>query len=162
MNKKTMKQIEKSDEHFMQVYYALGGLLDEDITAKKILQLYEVDYTDPTNYIYLIYGTTQFIDIKNYKIDGEWKYKEILELYRREYHQKQIIAPSSNITSIGIYPFMIICELSGNKLTSFPKQPKMKECYLDGNNLTSFNVQPKLKKWGLTDNLFETSPPYMT
>ena len=105
--------------------------------AKKLLSVYQVDYTDPTNFIY-VYNHENINDFKHDIIGFD--FKKIFKLYLKTYNLEKINYQSKGITSFPIQPKMNYCNLNGNQLTDFPIQPKMTNCYLEGNQLTIINV----------------------
>ena len=88
---------------------------------KAILELYKVDYTDPTNFIYVINNKK----IDDYKIvNGNWNYNGLLKLYMKFFNKKNIEC-EEDITSFPIYPNMTHFDVRDNQLTSFPIQPNI-------------------------------------
>lgn len=55
--------------------------------SKHLLEVYQVDYTDSSNFIY-IYNKVNMIDYKD--IDNKWKYQSLLKLYMKHYNQHEI------------------------------------------------------------------------
>ena len=101
--------------------------------AKHFLDLYKVDYKDPTNFIY-VYNDK---DINDYKINDNYKLGSIFKLYMKNYYDKKIKCEYLDITSFPIYPNMEVFKGIKNKLTTFPIQPKME--YFYGHN-NQFNL----------------------
>ena len=105
--------------------------------SKHFLKVYQVDYKDPSNFIYLYNN----VKIEDYKEFGKWEYHSLLELYLKNY-KNLIIKCSKNITSFP--PKMINFSGYDNQLTSFPIQPEMEDFHGVNNRLTSFPIQPKM------------------
>lgn len=126
--------------------------------AKHFLNKYKIDYTDPTNFIY-VYNK---VKINNYKrADGSWKFGSIFRLYLQTYNLETIICDNLGITSFPIYPNMSKFRGINNGLTSFPVQPNMEKFIGFNNQLTSFPVQPKMRLFSGLNNR-STSPPRST
>ena len=133
---------------------------NKEYICKKFLEKYSVDYSDPTNFIY-IYNK---VNISDYKLEGTFNYLKILKLYMKNFYCKKIICNSMGISSFPIYPKMVHFDGSNNSLTSFPVQPKMKFFKGENNKLRSFPVQPKMKFFEGNSNQLTTFPvqPNMT
>ena len=134
--------------------------------CKHLLNMYKVNYTDPTNFIYIYNNTNQ----NKYKINDNWKYSSLFKLYMKQYYSKKINLnfdedsdsdsdeEQSKITSIPNYPnlqkldctnhllknlpnLMVnlrILKCSNNKLTSIPSTlVNLKTLDCDNNKLTS-------------------------
>ena len=122
--------------------------------AKHFLNLYKVDYKDPTNFIYVMDRK----DINDYKNGERYKYGSILKLYMKHYYKHKIRCNNKNITSFPIYPNMETCEINNNQLRTFPIQPVMIYCYINNNNLTTFPIQPIMKACKIDHNNLTTFP----
>ena len=134
---------------------------NESVIARHFLNKYQVDYSDPTNFIY-IYNN---VKINNYRDDNNrWDYVKIYKLYMKQFNKTKIEISNNVISSFPIYPKMIEIEISDNLLTSFPIQPEMKEFMGSVNELTSFPVQPKMKYCDVEGNQLKSFPiqPKMT
>ena len=126
--------------------------------AKYYLDKYEVNYTDPGNFIYKYHKT----GINNFK-DWEtckWNYPGLFRLYMKMFNESIIdcMNKNMNITSFPIYPNMIEFYGENNKLTSFPTQPKMVKFYGRDNKLTSFPIQPKMELFSGNNNQLTSFP----
>ena len=108
--------------------------------AKEILNKYQVDYLDPSNFIYV----ANKVKFDDYFKNGEYDFVRILELYMKFYDSTIIDCSELGITSFPVYPNMVYFYGDENQLTSFPVQPKMTHFRGDENQLTSFPVQPKM------------------
>ena len=109
------------------------------------LKLYDVEYTDPTNFIYIM-NNKQMEDYVTL-IGDNWDYNGLLELYNEFFNQREIKCQNKGITSFPVYPNMKYFYGAGNRLTSFPTQPNMVYFSGDNNELTSFPIQPKMKEF---------------
>lgn len=112
-----------------------------EMISKNILNKFKVNYTDPTNFIYVMNKK----NIDDYRQNGQWKYKSLFKLYMTHYYKKEINCSNLGITSFPIYPNMKVFYGQNNLLTNFPVQPEMK--VFDGRNnpLKDFPIQPKMK-----------------
>jgi hypothetical protein len=108
--------------------------------SKHFLNKFHVNYTDPTNFIYLQNKTT----IERYYTNNVWNYPSLFKLYMKHYYSKNINCKNLKITSFPVYPNMTHFNGSNNQLTSFPIQPNMTVFYGQFNQLTSFPIQPKM------------------
>lgn len=169
MNFEDLEKFCSEDENFVNFCSK-----NKDSIAKMFLNKYKVEYTDPTNYIYLA-NNAKMDDYKN--SDGTWEFGLLLTLYAKSYSKKHI-SYTDGMTSFPIYPNMINFHGPDNDLKNFPVQPKMTECEISHNmNLKSFPVQPNMRifsgeECGLTNfpiqpkmthfygdyNLFKTFP----
>ncbi len=127
---------------------------------KSKLIKYKVNYTDPTNFIYVANKQK----LENFYKNSSWKYNEIQDLYMKYFEEKEIIFINCSITSFPIYPNMTYCNLQNNKLTTFPIQPKMTGCNLQNNKITTFPTHPEMTGCNLQNNKLTTFPvqPKMT
>lgn len=114
---------------------------------------HEVDFQDPTNFIYVANN----VKIKDYKRNGVWLYKEIKKLYMKHYNKKTIKV-EKKITSFPIYPNMLDFYARNNNLTTFPVQPKMSTFYGHDNKLKSFPTQPEMEVFFGNDNQLTNFP----
>jgi hypothetical protein len=78
--------------------------------AKCELDRYQVDYKDPTNFIYA-YNRKEIPFTKN----GDYDLIEILKIYMLQFNTKEIQFCECEITSFPVYPNMTYCTL-GPKL----------------------------------------------
>jgi hypothetical protein len=124
------------------------------IIAKNFLNKYQVDYTDPNNFIYIFNNA----NIKDYKDNNRWNLGSIFKLYMKAYSYKEIICDNMGITSFPIYPNMKKFNGFNNKLTSFPVQPNMIDFFGSNNKLTSFPVQPKMEYFEAYNNNLTSFP----
>jgi len=124
------------------------------IIAKNFLNKYQVDYTDPNNFIYIFNNA----NIKDYKDNNRWNLGSIFKLYMKAYSYKEIICDNMGITSFPIYPNMKKFSGVNNKLTSFPVQPNMIDFFGSNNKLTSFPVQPKMEYFNALNNKLTSIP----
>ena len=149
--------------------------------SKKLLDIFQVDYTDPSNFIYIESGK-KINDYGPKDDNREYNYKGILKIYMKYYYETEIKLHYDNITSFPIYPNMIkfygIGKLTSfpiqpkmklfqgwyNQLTSFPIQPMMEEFIGNRNQLTSFPIQPNMKRFRGDNNQLTSFPiqPKMT
>lgn len=81
--------------------------------AKRLLDIYQVNYHDPTNYIYIVNKSPQ----TEYFNQGVWNYTRLFKLYYRHFNDRWIYCKGLSITSIPIYPNMIHLRASNNNLT---------------------------------------------
>jgi hypothetical protein len=126
-----------------------------NVNYKELLEKYQVDYTDPNNFIYKNHEK----NIDEYKnADGTWNYTSIYELYYKVFNEKIIVCESLGITSMPVYPNMEEFGGENNELTSFPIQPNMKLFVGDKNRLTSFPVQPKMVQFHGDNNQLTSFP----
>ena len=117
--------------------------------SKIILSVYEVDYNDKNNFIYIA-NEVEWVK--------ERSYKEIYKLYYNFYNSKFIIYEKKGITSFPKYPKMVYCNLRGNKLKRFPIQESMISVLITCNDLESFPVQPNMVSFsGSYNNISEFS-----
>jgi len=121
---------------------------NSNIISKYILDKLQVDYTDPTNFIYVANKT----NIDSYRENKNWKYKSLFKLYMKYYYKEYINCDYLRITSFPIYPHMKGFYGNSTKLTSFPVQPEMIEFYGD-NIIKDLSVQPKMKYYN-TDKFY--------
>ena len=131
----TLQQFCKSNKEFRQICR-----LNKNSICKYLLEIYKVDYTDPTNFIYIINNKT----IDDFKDKKKYKFSSIFKLYMKSYFKTEINCGEMNITSFPIYPNMIIFNGRRNQLTTFPIQPKMTYFYGNDNQLITFPVQPNM------------------
>ena len=130
------------------------------------LELYNVDYTDPTNFIYIMNNKKKSEYYKN----EEWNYDGLLKLYMKYFYETEIkldyysSSMTRQITSFPIYPNMTYFFGVDTKLTSFPVQPKMMVFRGYDNQLTSFPIQPKMYEFRGGNNKLSSFPiqPEMT
>jgi hypothetical protein len=108
--------------------------------SKHFLKKYQVEYTDPNNFIYKYNDKS----IDNYRTNDKWDYKKLLKLYMLNYDVKIIRCESKEITSFPIQPNMTWFIGRNNQLTSFPIQPNMTSFDGRRNQLTNFPIQPKM------------------
>lgn len=94
--------------------------------CQRLIRIYEVDYKDPTNFIYVMNGVTRRTVIKKGKVD----YCRALHLYANFFYEKVIVCSNKNISSIPLYPNVqkLVCD--GNKLKTLP-EGMTKLVYLD-------------------------------
>ena len=97
---------------------------DKELQARITLERYQVDYEDPTNFIYL-YNKVNISDYKNIT----WKYSKIVELYFLCFNEEKINCRNLGITSFPIYPNMTHFYGEYNNLELFPVQSKMEIFY---------------------------------
>ena len=124
---------------------------------KHLLDINNVEYTIPTNFIY-IYSN---IPITTFIKDGTFNLYAIYKLYSRLNKLTSISIRNTDISSIPILHNITYCNLSFNKLTNFPPQPSLVECIIMSNSLVSFSIQPSLVKCNLDVNSlvhFHTQP----
>ena len=133
---------------------------NKEYIFKKFLEKYQVEYSDPTNFIY-VYNK---VSIENYVVEEKFKYQGILDLYMKNFYLKDILYSGTNMTTFPIYPNMTHFFGERNKLTSFPVQPNMLYFNGDFNQLTSFPVQPNMTHFNGRDNklTFFNIQPNMT
>ena len=84
------------------------------VDYKEYLNKYQVDYTDPTNFIYV----SLKVKMNEFK-DINWDNQRILQLYMKHYDEHCIMCDGLNITSFPIYPNMTEFYGDNNQLTSF-------------------------------------------
>ena len=112
---------------------------NEIYKAKCELDKYQVDYKDPTNFIYIYNERSTPLNPQ-----GDYDLIEILKIYKLQFNIKKIHCNYKAITSFPAYPVMTECIINRNKLTSFPIQPMMTYCEISRNKLTRFPVQPMM------------------
>jgi len=130
-------------------------LENKSVISKHLLSIYQVNYKDPSNFIY-IYNKVSIQDYKDQ--DNKWNYPSLLKLYLKNYNIDKINCEQKNITSFPIYPNMTTFYGNNNKLTSFPIQPKMTHFYGYSNKLTTFPIQPEMKTFYGNDNQLTSFP----
>ena len=113
---------------------------------KYFLKKYNVDYHDPSNFIYKINN----VNISNY-INDTIDYNGIFLLYYNYYNELYISCLHLRITSIPIYPHLEHLNCNHNDLTSLPHFPSLYNLTCDNNKLTIINSYPKLI-WLSCDN----------
>jgi hypothetical protein len=79
---------------------------NETYKAKCELSRYQVDYKDPTNFIY-IYNEREI----PFTPKGEYDLIEILKIYMLQFDMKEIKYTYRGITSFPVYPTMIKCHI---------------------------------------------------
>jgi hypothetical protein len=122
--------------------------------AKCELYRYQVDYKDPTNFIY-IYNKKEI----PFTAQGDHDLIEILKIYMLQFNMEKITCMYAGITSFPVYPKMTECDISNNELTSFPVQPVMTFCDISNNELTSFNIQPVMTYCDIDNEVFLENQP---
>jgi len=122
--------------------------------SKNFLNKYQVDYTDPNNFIYVFNN----VNIKDYKNNNRWNLGSIFKLYMKTYSHTSINCDNMGITSFPIYPNMKNFSGSNNKLTTFPVQPNMIDFLGNNNKLTTFPIQPKMEYFEGSNNNLTTFP----
>ena len=143
--------------------------------AKKMIEIYKIDYKDPNNFIYLMND----VSIDKCKIKNDFDYKKIMRLYLNYYNKDEIDCDRNFISSIPIYPNvkklycgfgqlkqlhenpnLEVLSCNNNLLTSLPKYPKL--IYLDcaNNELTSLPEYPNLENLSCSDNKLTSLPKY--
>jgi hypothetical protein len=160
INVEVLKKIKNIDDlrNFCLINKRNHKLCKDNFTliSKNLLKYYQVDYTDPTNLIY-VYNEKHIDDYKSnddYSKNDKYDYKSIFKLYMKLYNLDNIKIKDSEITSVPILPNMIYFDGENNNLVSFPIQPKMKIFNGSSNKLTSFPIQPKMKEfWGKNNQL---------
>ncbi len=133
---------------------------------KSKLIKYQVDYMDPTNFIYVVNNQK----LENFYKNGLWDYNKIYDLYMKYFYEKTVRYVSNSgsrpvkITSFPVQPKMTNCYIENNNLTTFPVQPEMTFCSIQNNNLTTFPVQPKMTSCYIENNKLTNFPvqPKMT
>lgn len=120
--------------------------------SKYLLKLYKVDFTDPSNYIYVHNNVT----IDDYKSHSGWLYNKLWLLYLKDYYKDDIICDNEGITSFPIYPNMESFFGEGNKLNRFYTQPNMIEFWGEHNLISKFDIQPQMQKFHGDYNEIET------
>jgi hypothetical protein len=133
---------------------------NKELICKYLLNKFQVKYTDPKNFIYIINRK----NLKDYKINDQFKYASLFKLYMKYYYENQIDCENLNITSFPIYPNMTNFNGYDNALTSFPIQPNMTNFNGYDNALTSFPIQPNMTNFNGYDNALTSFPiqPNMT
>lgn len=121
--------------------------------SKYFLERYHVDYTDPTNFIYVM--NDKIID--DYRVKDLWDYISLFKLYIKLFNDTEIRCENKGITSFPIYPNMTILYGRSNQLTSFPI-PKMTHFYGNNNQLTSFPIQPNTIDFRVEKNQLTSFP----
>ena len=125
-----------------------------NVIAKYYLDKYEVNYTDPGNFIYKYNNT----NINNFKNETGWNYSGLFRLYMKMFNEYRIRCNNMNITSFPIYPNMIEFYGDNNKLKTFPIQPKMEIFSGDNNQLTTFPIQPEMIFFNAVNNHLSSFP----
>lgn len=125
--------------------------------AKRLIDIYQINYEDPGNFIYIMNNTT--IDTcKN--TDDSYNYKKIFRLYLNYYDQEEIYCLNKQITSIPIYPKLKDLTCSYNELTELPNMPNLIELNCDSNKITKLKIYNKLQIIFCRDNLLTEIPLY--
>jgi hypothetical protein len=127
---------------------------NDNFISKHLLNIYQVDYKDSTNFIYVYNNKNQ----DEYQENGKWKFTSLLRLYMKTFYKKKIDVNDKGITSIPILPNMEEFFGNNNKLTEFPVQPKMILFVGNNNLLTTFPVQPNLRYFFAYNNRLTTFP----
>lgn len=127
------------------------------IVSKELIELYSIDYKDPTNFIYIA-NKVSIETIKMKCNEEKYDYNGILDLYYKFFRDEKIVCRSAGITSFPIYPHMRYCDLSYNNLELFPVQYNMVYCELNNNNLTTFPVQKNLEELHIRNNNLKSFP----
>ena len=108
--------------------------------SKIFLDKYQVDYKDPSNFIFRFNKVNQ----NDYKNENGWKFESLFKLYMKTFKIISIQCEEMEITSCPILPNMVEFLGHNNLLTSFPIQPKMTHFRGNNNQLTSFLIQPEM------------------
>ena len=122
------------------------------LVSKYLLRLYKVDYSDPTNYIYVHNN----VNIDEYKSKTGWLYSKIWLLYFKDYYKDEIICDNEGITTFPIYPNMKSFFGEKNKINRFYTQPNMIEFWGERNNISKFDIQPNMEEFHGDYNEIET------
>ena len=96
-------------------------IANKESIAKQMLKTMQVDYQDPTIFIYVMNKK----NANDYKQEDTWNYTGIFKLYYRFYNEKAIDLLDNLITSFPIMPKLERLECNSNQLTSIPIMPKL-------------------------------------
>ncbi|NBP02713.1 MAG: hypothetical protein EBU90_21855 [Proteobacteria bacterium] len=117
------------------------------------IEKYKIEYTDPTNFIYVMNNVT--IDsVKN--PDGSFKLAEVYRLYTAFYDKLVINCADLGIGSIPIYPNVVELICAMNNIKELHSYPNLKHLIAYENHITKIGDCPKLEDLNVTDNWFVT------
>ena len=122
--------------------------------VKAFLKKYQVDYQDPTNFIYFDSKTNTFIP----KPDDLQK---VFDLYLVHYTKTNIEIEGKNITSIPVFPNLKELRCQNNKLTQIPTMPFLQILNCRNNQLTQIEVMSKLVELNCAYNKLTTLPIFI-
>lgn len=132
-------------------------ILHADKIAKYYIKKYQIDYTDPNNFIYKMNSTP----IERCKYDnGEYNYKKIISLYLPYYNQREINCSAQNISSIPIYPKLEILNCSLNDLETLPEYPILIKLDCSLNEISKLPDYPFLEELNCSSNDLISLPKY--
>lgn len=120
---------------FFLAYASLVDYKYREAVSKRILQIYEVDYKDASNFIY---------KYNNVKYDSNKSFYAIFTLYMRQFDKIEIRCYYRNITSLPSYPNLKILQCSGNELTTLPYYPNLQEICCNNNNFNNMLYYPNI------------------
>jgi len=127
----------------------------KQIIFKTMFNKYQIDYKDPTNFIYVM----NKINMNKVKtIIKSNDFKTIFKLYLKFYQEQSINCAWANITSIPIYPRLKLLECNNNQITTLPVMPKLETLNCDNNQITTLPVMPKLITLSCDNNQITTLP----
>lgn len=125
--------------------------------AKQLIDVYQINYQDPTNFIYIMNNESMDSCKKN---DNSFNYKKILRLYLNFYNKEEIYCPNKRITSIPIYPKLKDLTCHNNELTELPEMPNLIELNCDSNEIMELKIYNKLEILFCRDNQLTKIPNY--
>src|SRR2546422_776480 len=120
--------------------------------SKYFLNKYQVDYNDPTNFIYVY----KKLNINDYSND----YLKILQLYFSYTGMKKIECYNKKITSIPAFPNLQELHCILNQITTLPKYPNLKKLNCKYNQITTLPKYPKLRVLNCNENKITTLQEY--
>lgn len=103
----------------------------KEYICKLLLQAMNVDYKDPSNYIYIMYE-------EDHKLDRS--YYDLLRIYSKSNNKIDINCSSLGITSIPKLPKLKELCVCDNKLTSIKINSDLEVLCCSGNELTSISI----------------------
>lgn len=126
--------------------------------AKRMIDIYNIDYKDPCNFIYIMNNIS--IDECKYK-NGEFNYKKIVRLYLVFYNDYVIDCVYREITSIPIYPKLETLLCNYNEIKELPELPNLIELHCDHNEISHLkDIYQNLEILFCRNNLLKNIPNY--
>ncbi|NBU34483.1 hypothetical protein EB118_18645 [bacterium] len=122
------------------------------------LQKWKIEYTDPTNFIYIM-NDTSIESVKN--PDESYDFEKIYSLYMKFNSMREIFCTNKSITSIPIYPNVLKLYCHNNRLKEIHGYPNLQTLVCFDNQITSISPEcPKLREIDTSRNLLTEIPEY--
>uniref|UniRef100_A0A6C0DVP9 Leucine-rich repeat protein n=1 Tax=viral metagenome TaxID=1070528 RepID=A0A6C0DVP9_9ZZZZ len=129
----------------------------ERLISKRIVD-YNIEYTDPNNFIYHMNKKSMYSIIKK---DGTHNIYSVYNLYMNFYNNKIIDCKSKSIKGkLPYYPKLEILDCTSNQITELPSYPVIREIKCNDNLLTEIGNYPILEVLNCNNNRLTKLPYY--